>query len=197
MFLEAKNEHSRKYIFYHQDGLLDIFAGLWILLAGTAMLADMFWMSGIWVVIFVPLWQSARSSITYPRVPAPEALPSQARQSALAISVLIGLLLLSLLAGLAFFIGFERLPAFRTFLGNTILIVLGTGMALMLLVPAIFIQIRRYYAYAVLALAVFILGQLLGWAFWTAMIVTGSLLTLIGLGLLLRFLRTHPLEELR
>ena len=118
MFLEAEKEDNRKYFFYHQDGLLDILIGLLMLMAGASLLGGMFWMIGAWVAIFVPLWISARRSITYPRVPEPEVSPDQNFYYPLIFAVLIGLLLLSLTVGVAFFIGFDRLPTFRNFLGS-------------------------------------------------------------------------------
>lgn len=197
MFLDAERKDNRKYMLYHQDGLLDIFVGLVIVLAGASLLGEMFWMTGAWVAIFAPLWISARRSITYPRVPEPEAVPTQNFTYLLIFLLLIGVLVLSLTVGLTFMVGFERVPALRAFLDSNLLLVLGAGQAAMLLIPAIFMRVHRFYAYAALTLAVYALAQLLGWAFWTATILAGVVMALCGMLVLLRFLQKPKLQDLQ
>ena len=60
---------------YHQDGLLDIFAGLYILGFGLGILMDVFWEFGFGVIMpailiatVLPIWIEAKRKITMPRI---------------------------------------------------------------------------------------------------------------------------------
>ena len=77
MSAQSQNYNSSKYVIFHKDGLLDTFFGLYLIIAGTAMANELTFLSGVWVAIFIPLWISARKSITMRRVP-PSRLPKQA-----------------------------------------------------------------------------------------------------------------------
>jgi hypothetical protein len=188
-------ELSRKYFFYHKDGLLDIFIGLGILLAGAALWAEMAWMGGVWIAIFLPIWISARKSITYRRSTDIDPQEERNTRFALAMAGLMGLLLLGVLVGLAFGMGFERMPSFRAFLDVYIHLVFGVGIALFLLFSAAIMRLPRFYAYAVLTLAIFAIGQPLAWPFWISMVVAGGLISLCGLFVLGHFLQAHPIMD--
>ena len=188
-------ELSRKYFFYHKDGLLDFFIGLGVLLAGAAMWAEMFWMAGSWIAIFLPLWISGRKQITYRRANDLQLSAGANPRFGLAISGLIGLLVLGVLSSIAFLFGIDNMPTFRSFLDTYIHLMVGTGIALLLAFSAIVMRLPRFYAYAVLTLAVFAAGHLFAWPFWYGMMLAGGLIGLAGIVILMRFLQTHPLAE--
>lgn len=188
-------ELSRKYFFYHKDGLLDIFAGLGILLAGAGMLAGMFWLAGAWVAVFVPTWVSARKSITYRRASDVEEVPEQNSRYSLPFALFMGVLILFALVGFTFLMWFDAFPAFRELLSNSLLLVIGAGMALFLAIVAASMRLPRYYAYAGLAVLVFAAGQVLGWEFWVPLMVVGGLIALLGMLILIRFIQQHPIQR--
>jgi hypothetical protein len=188
-------ELSRKYFLFHKDGLLDIFIGLGVLLTGAALWAEMVWMAGVWVAIFVPLWISARKSITYRRGTDVQPSGQGNFRFALVMSAALGVLLLGVMVALTFFAGFERLPAFRSFLDAYIHLLVGLGLAGFLAVTAAIMHLPRFYAYAALALAVFSIGHLAGWLFWMSLTLAGGLICLGGIVILGRFLQAHPVAE--
>jgi hypothetical protein len=189
----SENEPGRKYFFYHKDGLLDIFIGLGILMAGLSLWADMVWMAGAWVAIFLPMWISARRSITYRRAADKDILPEQNNRYPLVIAVLVGLVLVGGLVGVIFALDSANLPSIRVWLSVYIHLAVGLGMAFFLMITAAIMRIPRFVLYAGLAVAVFFVGQWLGWVFWIGMSVSGGLMALLGMGVLLRFILQHPL----
>jgi MFS family permease len=185
-------EQSRRYFFYHKDGLLDIFIGLGIMMAGLSLWAGMFWMAGGWVAIFVPLWISARKSITFRRAADADALPEQDNRYPLVMAVMIGLVLVGVLVGVFFSLGSTNLPSLRAWLSEYFHLAVGLGIALLLMITAAVMRIPRFTIYAGLAVAVFAAGQWLGWVFWVGMSVSGGLMALLGSAVLIRFIRQHP-----
>ena len=188
------NEMSEKYFFYHKDGLLDIFVGLGILMAGLSMWAGMVWMAGAWVAIFLPLWISARKSITYRRAADVDALPVRNSRYLMVVAVGVGLVLVGALVLAVFSLGFANLPSLRAWLAEYIHLAVGLGIALVLMITAGVMRIARFALYAGLVLGIFAVGQWLGWVFWVGMSVSGGLMALLGIAVLIRFMREHPLS---
>ena len=193
MTATSERDLNQKYFFYHQDGLLDIFIGLGILMAGLSLWAGMFWMAGAWVAIFLPMWIAARKSITYRRAVEELPLPEEHNRYPVVVAVLIGLVLMGVLVGVVFSFGAANLPSLRTWLSSYIHLVIGLGIALFLIVTAAVMRIPRFTIHAGLVVAVFAAGQWLGWVFWVSMSVSGGLVTLLGAAVLIRFFSRHPL----
>jgi len=70
-------ETSKKktYMSYHQDGLLDIFIGTYIIIIGLSIFtltileySTWFLMPAIFPAIMIPIWMSAKKKITMPRI---------------------------------------------------------------------------------------------------------------------------------
>ena len=191
MATQSDYELSSKYFFYHKDGLLDIFIGLGILMAGASLWVGMFWLAGSWVAIFLPLWIAARKSITFRYGDAGEIVSGRNVKLGLSMATLCGVLLLCAMVGLMSSWGFEKLEPFRSFVDAYIDQMIGFGLALLLVVTAVFMHIPRYWLHAVLTVAVFFTGQAFGWAFWISMTLTGGLIGLVGLIVLGYYLREH------
>ena len=73
---DLKEIERRAYMSYHQDGLLDIFAGLYVLGFGLGLFMDVVWDFGMGVIILpggfiavaVSIWIAAKRRITMPRI---------------------------------------------------------------------------------------------------------------------------------
>ncbi len=191
----SQEELSRKYYFYHHDGLLDIFIGLGVLLAGAGFLAGMPWMGGIWAAIMLPVWASARKAVTYRRAGDVQPRRGERARMWLLMSVLVGVLALGVLTSSVFVLGSGSQPALCAFLDSYFNLALGAGLAICPLLIAAILGLPRYYAYALLTLAVFAAGQPLDWPFWIGLVAVGGSMTLAGCGVLARFIQTHPVQE--
>ena len=70
-----KEIERKAYMSYHQDGLLDIFAGLYILGFGLGILMQIIWdfsfgiiIPAILITTVLPIWVAAKRKITMPRI---------------------------------------------------------------------------------------------------------------------------------
>ncbi len=193
--LQTDERLRRLYMAYANDGLLDLFAGWIIFLAGLMLFTELFWMAGIYVAAFLPLAWTAKEKVTLPRLRREELSPAVARQTATIKVILVAGLALSSFLGLVVLFLFQRsaiTPAAR----ETVLFISAGVVAAAILGGFVFVgracRAPRWYAYAALA-AVF---AALAWALqaglpWVIMAV-GAVMALTGAVCLVRFLRSHP-----
>ena len=189
----ASNTGEHPTAYYHQDGLLDIFMGVGVLMLGLFWSVEMPWLAGVIVAALVPAWKPARERITFRRLGVAGPPAAGRSRAALLVGLVSGALLFAAGAGVAALLAFGTLSAeARAWLGENLMLMLAGLCALMLLAVAAVMQIRRYYLYAALTAVVLIALQVLNApiaAYW----IGPGLLLMAGGGLLLfRFLRTHP-----
>lgn len=97
----------------HQDGLLDIFLGLGLLLAGLGFLSGLYWMAGVYPAMMVPLWQSARKANLKRMGIAHYGISGQNRMRyVMIIALFVGSLFLFLLLGAYTFFEYDQIPTY-------------------------------------------------------------------------------------
>ena len=69
---EERRDLKRMAFHYQGDGLVDIYTGLIIWGFGISILADMAWMSGVLVAVFLPTWLTAKQSLMSSRLTGAE-----------------------------------------------------------------------------------------------------------------------------
>jgi hypothetical protein len=186
---------SRNGGLYFSDGLLDIFTGLGLLSAGGLMLVDLVFLIGVYPATMMPAWQAARKK-SLERLTAKAggqmAEAYQTRIRAVILGALIaGMLFLGL--GLVAFFGFDRVPAsIFDWMRMNFAILTGLLAAIFFSVTGLVLGIRRFYLYAIGALALFALGHMLGVTLPFLVLALGVFVTLAGLFVYLRFLGEHP-----
>jgi hypothetical protein len=197
--VSSKGHERRAYMTYHQDGLLDLMVGLAVLLGGIYVLVDLdIPLGAIWVVLWLPLWLSAKKSITARRVPDVEISEEQYDGMWRAAGFVIAALVLLVLAVLVVLWGQSTgnvPPWFLTGLRQYLTPVLGLLGALVLVIAAWLSGLNRLYAYALLTAVAFVSGYLLGAPFALAVTVVAAFVTVWGAVLLVRFVRTHPIQQ--
>ena len=195
--MSAKTNHinSDRYALYHQDGLLDTFIGLVLITAGTAVAAKMIFLSGAWIALFLPLWISARKSITMSRVPADNLPAVTTRRSAFFVLALVGIFVFGLMTGLLFLLSADAYPGLRAFLSEYLHLLIGAGLTMFFLMLAMVLSTRRLGLYALLSASVFAVAHLAGWPFFISMLVIGCVMLAAGSVLFARFIRQHPVLE--
>lgn len=190
---------ERAYMRYHQDGLADLLVGLGILLFGLNMLLD--WdvpLAAVWVVLWVPIWMSAKKSITARRMHDAEVSMERYDGIRKAIAFVAAVLLLPLVAGLVVLWAHSRgtlPPWFLAGLREYLMIVLGLFGALVVAVAAWLSGLNRLHAYALVTAVALVGGYLLDAPIALAVTVVGAIVMLWGLGLLVRFVRKYPKEQ--
>ena len=187
------NLKRKVYLAYHQDGILDLVAGSVLLGFGIDMLADnvVFMMLGwLAMLMYIPLKQR----VTVPRFGYVRFV-SEKKSRAQSL----------------FLLGFGVLVVFAIFVGNIFLsnrptspemqawvqryhMVPLSGMlfGLPTLFVAVFLGLKRFYLYALLAVALPALGAWMNIETYIPIVAIGIVMWIIGLGLLTTFMKNHP-----
>jgi hypothetical protein len=184
---------------YHQDGLLDILAGLTVLLLGLSLFAGMPWLVAILPTTVFPIWGTTKRSLMAPRL-GETVFASAQRAAAKSIKgILTGMTALgvvALLAGIIVFLGVEsgQMPAW---LREHFELGLGLFGAALLSATGLMIRLTRFQIYAVLTAAIFAAGNLsagswLDLQFPLLVALVGVMISVSGVGLLIRFALQHP-----
>ncbi|MEA3337202.1 MAG: hypothetical protein U9R25_14950 [Chloroflexota bacterium] len=188
---------SNAYMFDHRDGLLDSYLGLMLLAAGLLMQANLIFLVGIVPASMLPAYQSAKRSVTAPRQEQLNTGPDRSRRSRnlMLIVLAVGFTALGLAILITGGVGAGEIPAWlttglRTYGMLAAALAFATGFSLV----AHFGSLPRYVSFAVLALAIFGLGQGIGFGFPTGLMILGGVMVLGGLLTLVRFVRTYPVE---
>jgi hypothetical protein len=195
-------EVERKaYISYHQDGLLDIFVGVYALAFGLGIVADTLldfsfaaFMPGVLVAIFLPIWIEAKRKITMPRI---GFVKFGAKGSNKLFAIFTGLLV----AGLGVFFAFTLVtlhdgrPVWIETMLQYGMLLTGLGGGVIASLFAYTMGLKRLYGYGLLWFTLFASGQFLSVSFEYLLLTIGSVIIASGAALLVRFVRKYPLPK--
>jgi hypothetical protein len=194
---------KKAYMSYHQDGLLDIFVGLYALAFGLGMIADKTLefgfgtiMPAILIAIVLPIWIEAKRKITMPRI---GFVKFGTRGSNKLFALLLGLAV----AGLGVFMLFSVFlatgqigrPWWIEILFQYGMIWIGLGTAVIGSLFAYTMGLKRLHGYGLLTLALFAGGYFLSVPFEYLLLVIGSVIIASGAALLVQFVRRYPLPK--
>ncbi len=184
------------YLAYHQDGILDLVAGSVVLGFGTFMLTDniIFLMAG-WLVMMLYVFLKQR--ITVPRFGYVRFNPEKKSLVQGSISVGIGVLVVFLFFVLNIFVSRDPAsPEMQVLIRRFHMVPLSTMLfALPAMVAAIFLGLKRFYLYALLAVGLPTLGALLNIETYIPILTAGLIMLTFGAILLVNFLKNNPLSE--
>jgi hypothetical protein len=193
---------KKTYMSYHQDGLIDIVAGLYALTFGLGIIADivlefgfMAIAPGILIAVVLPLWVVAKRKITMPRI---GYVNIGTKGSNKLFALLIGLSV----AGLGVFFLFTMLTFesgrpewIETILFQYGMIWIGLGAAVIGSLFAYTMGLKRLYGYGLLSLALFVGGYFLSVPFQYLLLLIGGIIIASGAVLLVQFVRKYPLQK--
>lgn len=183
---------KKTYLSYHQDGLTDIAAGVFITGFGLDMVLNssiFFMISLLPIVLILPL----RKLITYPRIGQIEFSPERRRKISKGMLALVMALALSAGLGVIAFLAVSgELAGLEEWFDRYTLLLLGAIMAGVLALVAFVFQIARFYLYAIIEFGAWLLGDLLGIDPGIPLGIAGAIVLLVGIGLLIRFLIENP-----
>ena len=195
-----KEIERRAYMSYHQDGLLDIFAGVYILGFGLGIFMETVWgfsfgaiMPGILIVTVLPIWIAAKRKITMPRI---GFVNFGIRGASKITAIFIGIMVLGLGAFFVF-----TLATFQSGSRQWIDVIFQNGMLIVgfgsLAVCILFgysMGLRRLYAYGLLALITLVIGHFMGIFFAYILMALGTTVMATGIALLISFVKKYPLQ---
>jgi hypothetical protein len=194
---------KRTYMSYHQDGLIDIFIGIYVLLFGLGILLRSLGDFGTWFVIpaifpavMVPIWISAKKRLTMPRI---GYVKFGIRGAGKLMALLLGLMVAG--AGLGAFMAFSFSSSqgwaltFRNLMISYSMIVIGIVAVAISSLFGYTMGLKRLYAYGLITFVLFLAGYFLPFPFEYILLTTGLVITINGFVLLMRFIRKYPITQ--
>jgi hypothetical protein len=198
-----KEVEKRTYMSYHQDGLLDIFVGIYVLLFGLGILLRTVGDFGTWFIIpaifpavMMPIWISAKRRITMPRI---GYVKFGVRSAGKLMALLLGLMVAG--AGLGAFMAFSFSSsqgwalAFRDLMISYAMIIIGIVAASVSTLFGYTMGLKRLYAYGLLIFVLFSTGYFIPFPFEYILLTIGLVITLNGFVLLIQFIRKYPRHQ--
>jgi len=183
-----KDIQRKVYMSFFQDGLWDIFLGLFILGWGLSILTEAAYLPGIsFLGIYFAIWGIKRW-LTYPRI-GYVRFSATSRRKITGRFVILGTVVLLVGVMMAVVWGIGARPQW---LADYFPLVFNGMLAAIVCFVAYWARVNRFYLYAVLIFlgAVFHLWVGIPWEF--GFIGAGGIIVLIGLGILISFLRKYP-----
>jgi hypothetical protein len=199
--MSVREVERRTYMSYHQDGLLDIFVGVYVLLFALGILlmtvtdfSTWFVIPAIFPAVMVPIWVSAKKQITMPRI---GYVKFGSRGANKLMAIFIGVLVAGLGAFAVF--TFASSQGWALTLRNLIIsngmIIIGIGAAVISSLFAYTMGLNRLYAYGLLTLVLFLAGHFISIPFGYFLLTIGLVIVINGFVLLMRFIRKYPLPQ--
>jgi len=186
--INLKEIQRKVYMTFFQDGLWDIFLGLFILGWGLTILTEAPYLPGVFFIgIYFTVW-GIKKWLTYPRIGYVRfSATSRRRITARFLILLTVVLLLGIIAGLVWGIGTRP-----QWLADYFPLIFNGMLAAIVCLVAYWARVNRFYLHAALIFlgAVFHLWLGIRWEF--GFIGAGGIIILIGLGILIIFLRKYP-----
>ncbi len=179
------------YLAYHQDGILDLTAAVVLLGFGTFMLTKIvvFLTMG---VIFAALYTLMKNRITAPRFGYVRFEPQEKTMAQYWFLLGLGVLvLLAFLAGNIF--QSSDSPDMQALKQQYHMVPLSAMLfGLPTLAAAVFLGLKRFYLYALLAVGLPALGAWMNMETYIPILATGFVMLAVGIGLLSSFLKKYP-----
>jgi len=186
--ISLKEIQRRVYMTFFQDGLWDIFLGLFILGWGLAILTDLAYLPGVtFIGLYFAIW-GVKKRLTYPRIGyARFSMTSRRRITARFVILGLAVMLVGVMVAVLWGIG-----ARPQWLADYFPLVFNGILAAVVCFIAYWARVNRFYVYAVLIFLGAVFHMWLGVRWEFGFIGAGGIILLIGLGVLVIFLRKYP-----
>jgi hypothetical protein len=193
----------RTYLSYHQDGLLDIFVGIYVLLFGLGILlmtvtefSTWFVIPAIFPAVMMPIWISVKKRVTMPRIGYVKfGYRGANKVMALFLGLAVAGLGVFMLFGLGASMGHGWALTLRNLIIPNGMIIIGILAAAISSLFAYTMGLRRLYAYGLLTLALLFAAHFAIIPFAYSLLTIGVLMIINGSILLMQFIRKHPLSQ--
>ena len=186
--VNLKEIQRKVYMSFFEDGIWDIFLGLFILGWGLAILTEAAYLPGVsFIGIYFCIW-GIKKWLTYPRIGYVKfSSTSRQRITTRFVILLAAVLLLGVLVALLMIT--DTRPEW---LGEYFALIFNGMLAIIVCTAAYLVAIKRFYLHALLIFLGAVFHQWLNIPWEFGFLGAGSVILLIGLGLLVNFLRKYP-----
>jgi len=194
-----KEIERKTYMSYHQDGLLDIFAGMYILGFGLGISIDVIWdfsmgiilIPGAFIAVAFPIWIAAKRRITMPRI---GFVNFGVRGANKLTAIFVGLSVVGLgvfsVFTLATFQGGSRQWLDLIFQNG--MLIVGFGSLAICILFGYSMGLKRLYAYGLLAMIALVIGHFTSIFFAYILLALGITVITTGAALLISFVKNYP-----
>jgi hypothetical protein len=194
---------KKTYMSYHQDGLLDIFIGIYVLLFGIGIslmtlteFSTWFIIPAIFPAIMIPLWISAKKRITMPRIGYVNfGVRGVNKMMAIFLGLMVAGLGVFMVFGLGASMGEGWALTLRDFFISNSMLIIGIGAVAVSSLFAYTMGLKRLYGYGLLIFVLFFTGHFITIPFEYLLLTIGFTITIIGSILLMQFIRKYPLPQ--
>ena len=194
--VDLKKLERQIYLSYHQDGLVDVFLGIGLIVIGIIfhpILGEHVpAVAMVMMMLFVFVYAALKRAITITRMGYVEFLPKRKTRFSLLILILVLITNIPLVIIVLVTAGQQISPVVFYFVTNYLLVILSLYGAGLFILIGILSEIRRFFGYAVATLIVFIFSYFLFLHFCLPVIGVGIIITIVGFFQLAWFLRKFP-----
>jgi hypothetical protein len=189
---DFKKLQQKTYASFHQDGLIDMIIGWAIIGFGINMALDssaFLFLGWLPIVFYVPI----KNRVTVPRIGYVKFTSS----NSLVLGIVLAVLLIFLLGiFILVLVGPNLIPAqISEWFREYYLLLFGSLLGLGFAVTALATGINRFYAYAVMLVLIIAGGIWLNVPEGIYVIAAGLLIAVVGIILMVRFLRRYPMAN--
>jgi hypothetical protein len=195
-----KEIERKAYMSYHQDGLLDIFAGLYILAFGLGIYATIIWdysfgliMPGALIAIIIPIWIAAKRKITIPRI---GYVNFGIRGSNKLTAIFIGMIVLGVGTLFTFTLVSSQGGSMqlRDLIFENGMLIVGLGTLVVCALFGYSTGLKRLYAYGLSATIALVIGHFMGVFFAYILFAVSIMVMVTGVAVLINFVKKYPLK---
>jgi len=189
---DLKAIQRKVYLTFFQDGVWDIFLGIFILGWGLSILTEAAYVPGaLFVALYFTVW-GIKKWLTYPRIGYVKFSSTNRQRAKARFVILLGAVLL---LGVLMVVLFE-LDARPQWLADYFPLLFSGMLALIVCSVAYWVGVIRFYLHAVLIFLGAVIHQWFGIEWEYGFIGAGSIIVIIGLTILTGFLRKYPTKEM-
>jgi MFS family permease len=191
---DLKQFEKMLYRSYHEDGLIDIFVGSWLITMTIGFVYDLFIIPAIYPALSIPMWRDAKNRITAPRTGLVKFGDLGSRgQNKMQLLVMIIIAVFSV-AGLILIVTTGP-PGAPEWLGDNFNLVMGAVGLTIFVAFASMSGIKRFYGYGLATLIIMAVGQFLGISWYVCTAPVGIIMVAYGLITLGVYMRDHPVAS--
>ena len=192
--IDLKQIERKAYTSFHQDGVIDLMIGIWLIWFIVCMAIELLWLGGIILPTLLFVYIGAKQKLTIPRI----GYVKFGARGKTRMYVILGVFMCLAVTGLLFALMFadssirDKLILILESYYNLIIAGVAGGLTLLMAVGS---GIKRFFIYAALILGLFVSAQVFGInLLYTCLTIAISFIVL-GTYTLVQFLRENPLPE--